>query len=264
MVPWDGGQGLLVFFLDVTQRYKAELETRAAVGRQQSLNELRSRFIAMTSHEFRTPLAAILSAQELLQTYGDRIAAPEKLELFDMIRTGVNRMTRMLERILLLGQAESHMLEFKPHALDLAALCNDLVTQAQKQLPDNRCRVVLKCTDDLCGRRYDENLLRHIFGNLLSNAIKYSPVGGEVLLDVYSQGQATIFKVSDAGIGIPVEEIGDLFESFHRASNVGPIAGTGLGLAIVKQSVELHGGTISVESCVGKGTCFTVQLGLAN
>ncbi len=263
IVPWDGGQGLLVFFLDVTQRYNAELETRAAVERQRSLNELRSRFIAMTSHEFRTPLAAILSAQDLLQTYGDRIATPEKLELFDIIRDGVNRMTRMLERILLLGQAEAHMLEFKPQALDVSALCRELIDEAKKLLPDSQCDVLLDCSDGLNGRKFDETLLRHIFGNLLSNAIKYSPVGSTVRMAVYPQGQATIFKVSDCGIGVPAEEIGDLFESFHRASNVGAITGTGLGLAIVKQSVELHGGTISIDSRVGQGTCITVELGVA-
>ncbi len=260
IVPWDGGQGLLVFFLDVTQRYNAELETRAAIERQKNLNELRSRFIAMTSHEFRTPLAAILSAQDLLQTYGDRIASPEKVELFDMIRTGVNRMTRMLERILLLGQAEAHMLEFKPRAVNLAALCQELIAEAKQQLPDNPCDVVLDCSNALGERRFDENLLRHIFGNLLSNAIKYSPTGSAVRMAVYPDGKRTIFKVSDDGIGIPTTEIGDLFESFHRASNVGAITGTGLGLAIVKQSVELHGGTISVDSREGHGTCFTVEL----
>nr|WP_295784369.1 7TM diverse intracellular signaling domain-containing protein [Rhodoferax sp.] len=260
LVPWDGGQGLLVFFLDVTQRHNAELETRAAVERQQRLNDLRSRFIAMTSHEFRTPLATILSAQDLLQSYSDRLPQDEKLELYDMIRAGVNRMTRMLERILLLGQAEAHMLECKPQDIDLAALCAELVAEAKTQQPASRCEVFVDCAPELHDRQFDDTLLRHIFGNLLSNAIKYSPVGGQVRLKVCAQGTQTVFEVSDQGIGIPHDEIEDLFESFHRASNVGDIQGTGLGLAIVKQAVDLHGGTVQVHSTVGQGTRFTVRL----
>lgn len=263
LVPWDGGQGLLIYFSDVTQRHNAEQTTRAAVERQQRLNELRSRFIAMTSHEFRTPLATILSAQDLLQSYSDRLPAEQKTELLDMIRSGVNRMTRMLERILLLGQAEAHMLEFRPRIIDLPELCEELVAGARNQQPNSQCEVVVECDLGLSERLFDENLLRHIFGNLLSNAVKYSPENGAVRMKVYAQGAQTVFEVRDQGIGIPADEVADLFESFQRASNVGAIQGTGLGLAIVKQSVELHGGTIEVASRVGHGTCFTVRLGVA-
>jgi PAS domain S-box-containing protein len=264
LVPWEGALGLLVFFLDVTQRHNAELETRAAVERQQRLNDLRSRFIAMTSHEFRTPLATILSAQDLLQSYNDRLPQHEKLELYDMIRAGVNRMTRMLERILLLGQAEAHMLECKPQDVDLVALCAELVAEAKAQHPGSRCVVFVDCAPELDERQFDDTLLRHIFGNLLSNAITYSPAGGQVLFKVSAQTMQTVFEVSDQGIGIPHDEIEDLFESFHRASNVGDIQGTGLGLAIVKQAVDLHGGTVEVHSTVGHGTRFTVRLGLVH
>lgn len=263
LVPWDGGQGLLVFFLDVTQRRSAELETRAAVERQQRLNDLRTRFIAMTSHEFRTPLATILSAQDLLQSYGERLPPSEKTELLAMIRAGVNRMTRMLERILLLGQAEAHMLEFRPHSLDLQGLCDQLVAEARNQQADNACDIIVQCSEGLDECVLDAELLRHILSNLLSNAIKYSPSGGSVRLTVHAHETDTVFEISDQGIGIPADEIQDLFESFQRASNVGNIQGTGLGLAIVKQAVDLHGGTIKVNSRVDHGTRITVRLATA-
>lgn len=260
LVPWDGSQGLLIFFLDVTERHAAELETRAALDRQQELNDLRSRFVAMTSHEFRTPLAAILSAQDLLKMYGDRIPESEKLELLGLIESGVKRMTSMLERVLLLGQAEANMLEFKPTKLDLEALCQDLVAEARNQHQDSNCQVMLDFRGTARNDQYDEKLLRHIFSNLLSNAVKYSPDGGEVRMAVCIQDTQTVFDISDQGIGIPPGEANALFTSFHRASNVGSIPGTGLGLAIVKQSVDLHGGSIAVSSNVGKGSCFTVRL----
>ena len=259
-VPWDGGQGLLVFFLDVTQRHKAEMDTRTALDRQQELNDLRSRFVAMTSHEFRTPLATILSSQDLLKHYNDRLPEAERQELLGIIETGVHRMTRMLDRVLLLGKAEAHMLEFKPRQLDLKALCKDLVAEAVNQQPEGTCHVAMECADLPPDGLYDEKLLRHIFSNLLSNAIKYSPEGGEVALKIFADGTQTVFEVSDRGIGIPPDEMGHLFESFHRASNVGDIKGTGLGLAIVKNAVDLHGGTIDVRGNEGQGTVFTVRL----
>ncbi|OYT91993.1 MAG: hypothetical protein CFE43_10550 [Burkholderiales bacterium PBB3] len=260
VVPWDGSQGLLIFFLDITQRHNADLEMRAALDRQQELNELRSRFVAMTSHEFRTPLATILSSQELLKHYSDRLPPEEKQEVLAAIEISVHRMTRMLDRVLLMGKADAHMLEFSPQEIDLRELCETLIAEAVNQQPDSRCEVRAEISETLGSGLFDERLLRHIFGNLLSNAIKYSPQGGVVRLKVFAQEAKTVFEVSDQGIGVPADEIDHLFASFHRASNVGSIAGTGLGLAIVKQSVELHGGAISVRSAPGSGTTFTVRL----
>ena len=244
----------------MTERRKAELNIRTALDRQQELKELRSRFVAMTIHEFRTPLATILSSQDLLKHYSERLPVAERQELLGIIETGVHRMTRRLDRVLLLGKAEAHMLELNPRQLDLHALCKDLVKEAASQQPGNGCSVVMDCADVPTSALYDEKLLRHIFGNLLSNAIKYSPRGGEVGLNVFSNGNQTVFEVSDRGIFIPAEEIGHLFESFHRASNVGDIGGTGLGLAIVKNAVDLHGGTIEVRGNERQGTVFTVRL----
>lgn len=260
VVPWDGGPGLLVFFLDVTEHHVAEQETKAALNRQRELNDLRSRFVAMTSHEFRTPLATILSSQEILKNYNDRLPEDQKKELFDMIENGVKRMTRMVERVLLVGRVDAHMLEFKPKLMNLRLLCEELVSEARLQQPGSRCTLSSVYSPDMHEGLFDEQLLRHILGNLLSNAIKYSPNGGLIQLGVRREGGKTVFEVSDQGIGIPQDEVDHLYESFHRASNVGSIQGTGLGLAIVKQSVEAHGGSIRVRSQVDHGTCFTVLL----
>ncbi|MDT8989258.1 PAS domain S-box protein [Curvibacter sp. APW13] len=258
----DPDSGVIWTFLDITGRIQAEQRTRAALEQQKELNELRSRFVSMTSHEFRTPLATILSSVELIKFYGDRLPPSELAEVLQTIENGVHRMTRMLDRVLMLGKADAHMLEFEPRDMDLLALCHTLVDEALAQQPDTRCTLVKDfAMQTHCGR-YDDKLLRHIFSNLLSNAIKYSPDGGEVRFCVGQRDGQLCLEVSDQGIGIPAEEIGHLFESFHRASNVGNIPGTGLGLAIVKNSVELHGGTLQVRSAPGAGTCFTVLLPL--
>lgn len=262
--PNDPDAGVIWTFLDITGRKKSEAEMREALEQQKVLNELRSRFVAMTSHEFRTPLAAILSAEELLRHYGDRLPAEERRETLDSIADGVQRMSRMLDRVLVLGKAEAHMLDFKPQDLDVRALCPQLVEEARQQHPQGAAQVVCEVSPEVSPGLYDEKLLRHIFGNLLSNAIKYSPQGGEVRFEVRREGADTVFRVADQGIGIPPDELGHLFESFHRASNVGEIQGTGLGLAIVKNAVDRHGGSISVDSRLGAGTAFTVRLPAAD
>lgn len=214
----------------------------------------------MTSHEFRTPLAAILSAEELLRHYGDRLPPSERAETLDSIAAGVQRMSRMLDRVLLIGQADANMLDYAPRQLHLPTLVHQIADETRVLDPGLRCNIAVHCGQDVGEGIYDEKLLRHIFGNLLSNALKYSPDGGEVRFTISQAEGQTVFEVADQGIGIPADEIGHLFESFHRASNVGAIAGTGLGLAIVKNAVDMHGGRISVRSQVGRGTCFTVLL----
>lgn len=261
--PNDPDAGVIWTFLDITGRKKSEAEMREALEQQKALNDLRSRFVAMTSHEFRTPLAAILSAEEVLRHYGERLSAQERNETLDSIAAGVQRMSRMMDRVLLLGRADAQMLDFQPAPADLRTICREVVEEARMQQPGSKAEVVWEVAPDVARGAYDDKLLRHIFGNLLSNALKYSPRGGHVLFRVEREGEEAVFRVRDQGIGIPPDEIPHLFESFHRASNVGNIQGTGLGLAIVKNAVQAHGGTIVVESVLGKGTVFTVRLPLA-
>jgi PAS domain S-box-containing protein len=256
----DPESGIIWTFLDITARRQADLDTRAALEQQRDLNELRSRFVAMTSHEFRTPLATILSSTELLKHYGDRLPKSESMEILKNIEDGVSRMASMVDRVLLLGKADAHMLEFRPCQLDVVATCRALIDAALQEHPQTVCKVLMENNGHSVFGLFDEQLLRHIFGNLLSNAIKYSPTGGTVSLKIAAVGSRVEFEVSDQGMGIPADEMPHLFSSFHRASNVGEIQGTGLGLAIVKNSVDLHGGTIAVKSIEGQGTTFTVRI----
>lgn len=256
----DPDSGVIWTFLDITERKKAEDDTLAALQRQRELNDLRSRFVSMTSHEFRTPLASILSSTELLKDYGERLPANEKAQIFQIIEHSVQRMTGMLERVLHIGRAEARMLEFNPAVLDLGSLCKALVEEVLAQHPEAAVRLVSELPAAPLVGSFDEKLLRHIVVNLLTNAIKYSPQGGEIRFRLGQAAARVVIEVSDQGIGIPPAEIGHLFESFHRASNVGSIHGTGLGLAIVKNSVDLHGGRIQVRSEPACGTTFTVHI----
>jgi signal transduction histidine kinase len=250
----------------IIERQKREDQEIAALAleKQREANAMKSTFVAITSHEFRTPLAAILSAQELLRDFGDRMTLPEREELFVVIHSSVQRMTGMLDKVLILSQADADLMGFKPRQLDVADFCRRLVGEALKssngadsQAP--RIALQLQIPDGELARM-DESLLRHSLSNLLSNAIKYSPDGAEVVLEVSKQPEAMRFDVIDHGIGVPEEDMPRLFDPFHRASNVDGIPGTGLGLAIAKRAVERHGGTIDVASTVGRGTRFRVWI----
>ncbi len=251
---------VMVIVRDITERKRAEADIRNALEKEKELHELKSRFVSMTSHEFRTPLTTILSSAELLQDYSNIWDEQKKLKHLVRIQTSVKHMTGLLNDVLLIGKAEAGKLELKPTQLDLVQFCRELVEEMQ--LGAETHKIVFLTQGECTNACMDEKLLRHIFGNLLSNAIKYSPKGGIVNFALIGKQKEAIFHVQDRGIGIPAADQAQLFNSFHRATNVGTISGTGLGLAIVKKSVDLHNGQIFVKSEVGVGTTFTVKLPL--
>lgn len=264
-IEMDGQRiGLQSALRDISEHKRAELDMQRALQKEQELGQLRSRFVAMTSHEFRTPLAGMLSSVQLLRHYAERMPVAERNEVFDQIEQSIARMNGMLENILLIGRAEAQGLSFRPAAVDLAALCRELGAEISRIHAGRegapRLRIEL---DGIDGEHpLDASLLRHALVNLLSNAFKYSPRGGEVALRCRRTPDGLWFAVSDQGIGIPLADQARLFESFHRASNVGAIQGTGLGLNIVRQAVERHGGRVSLRSAPGEGSCFELHIPL--
>lgn len=245
----------------IIQRKRAEEEVRQALDKERELNDLKSRFITMTSHEFRTPLSIIAFSSGLLAQYGNQWAEEKKTTHFQRIQTAVQRMTQLLDDVLFLGREASGKLELKPTLIPLKKFCAELVEEMQ--LSAGKQHILSLQMQEACSEAYlDEKLLRQILNNLLSNAIKYSPTGSEIDFRLLCQSGEAIFQIRDRGIGIPLEDQPYLFESFHRASNVGMVSGSGLGLTIVKRSVDLHGGQITIASKVGVGTTFTVVLPL--
>ncbi|MGK7904915.1 MAG: PAS domain S-box protein [Hormoscilla sp.] len=243
---------------DITDRKLAEAEIYKALAKEKELAELRSRFVAMTSHEFRTPLSTILSAAELLEYYSHKWKETEKKAQLHQIKTAVKQMTQLLEDVMLIGKSDTGKLPFNPEWVEVKDFCQVLVKQLQ--LSGQQHEIVFNC-QELHNEVYlDKKLLRQILTNLLSNAIEYSPEGGVVLLEINRDDEWVIFVIRDSGIGIPAKDLPNLFEAFYRCSNVKAIAGTGLGLAIVKKFVDIHGGTIDVQSAEGEGTTFTVKL----
>ncbi len=249
------------YWTDITQRKQLEAELRSALEKEKELNELKSRFISMTSHEFRTPLSTILSSAELLEHYRHKWTEEKQLTHLHRIQTAVKHMTEMLNDVLVIAKAEAGKLDFRPTPFDLVEYCLYVVEELQLNV-NNQHAITFYSQQKSMPCSMDEKLLGHILSNLLSNAIKYSPTGSNVKFTLTCQAGRAIFEIQDHGIGIPPEDLPCLFESFFRATNVGNIQGTGLGLAIVKKCVDTYQGEISVISEVGLGTTFTVSLPL--
>ncbi|NEO33856.1 MAG: PAS domain S-box protein [Symploca sp. SIO3C6] len=252
---------------DITKLKQAEAEVRTALAKEKEISELRSKFVSLVSHEFRTPLTTIQSSAQILERYSNRLSEEKKISHHYRIQRGVERITKLLDEVLLIGKAEAGKLKFEPAPMDLVAFCYELVeSQRISASPKHTLtfieRFLGNSRSEGAYAQMDGNLLEHILTNLLSNAIKYSPEGGTIEFELICNSQSATFRIQDNGIGIPPEDLGQLFESFKRASNVTNIPGTGMGLAIVKQCVDLHRGTIAVDSELGVGSTFTVTMPL--
>jgi PAS domain S-box-containing protein len=250
---------LLIFAMDITQRKQAEAELLKTLAREKELGQLRSKFVSMVSHEFRTPLGIIQSSAEILEDYLDQLQPAEREDHLQSIRNNTRRMAGIMEEVLLVGSFDAGKMEFKPAPLDLPSFVQGLVNEVSS-ITNRRCPIELSLAKMPDGIELDARLLRHIFTNLLTNAVKYSDPGRAVQFEIKRAGPEIVCTVRDQGIGIPEADREWLFNAFHRGHNVDDRPGTGLGLVIVKRCVDLHGGRISVESRVGEGTAVTIGL----
>lgn len=240
---------------------QAREEALRLLARERELSELKSEFVSLVSHEFRTPLEIIMSSADNLQRYYDRLAPEKRDELLRTINKAVRRMAAMMEEVLVLGRLETNRMTFNPEPIEFDVLCRRTCDEIESATA-SRCPIRLAVDPKLEPGVGDESLLRHILINLLTNAVKYSAPGVAVDFDVKRDGDRVVCRIVDQGCGIPDPDQKRLFHAFHRGSNVGQIPGTGLGLLIVHRCVELHGGEVEFESVEGKGTTFTVTLPL--
>jgi len=250
---------LLAVSFDITVRKQAETALQQALQSEKELGELKSRFFAMASHEFRQPLTTILLLTEALRNFRQRLTEPQIEQRLGKLHTQVTRLNEIMDDVLQLTQLEARRAEFNPVALDLDTLGRSILDEFQSQ-PGATQRLAYTCDDRIGKVHLDKKLMRQLITNLVSNAMKYSAADKTVWVSLTATGEELALQVRDEGIGIPAADLNYLFEPFHRAANVGTIAGTGLGLTIAKEAVELHGGTITIESQSGVGTTFIVRI----
>lgn len=248
---------ILLVEQNITSRKQAEQRLNEALQKEIHLNELKSRFVSMASHEFRTPLSTVLSSLSLIEKYDQLNESDKKQKHYARIRSEVKHLTGILNDFLSLEKVETGQMAVSVQAVNVHELLSELIEQHAESAKKNQ-----RILPQLEGHKMantDANMLRIIASNLLSNALKYSGEGSRVWVRLANENGELTLVVRDEGIGIPLDEQGNMFERFFRAKNTVNLEGTGLGLNIVKRYVQLLQGNISFESEPMKGTTFTVQ-----
>lgn len=239
------------------QKYLEEIQL--ALEREQELSAIESRFFSMASHVFRTPLSTILAAAQVLENndreWDDITKRSRNLQ---RIQSAAKQMVQLLDDILTINRAETGSLEFTPQQIDLAFFCHRLIEEMQASARDRA--IVCDCQTEIATVCVDKKLLHAIMSNLISNAIKYSPQGSTIHALLELRSNNLCLEIKDNGIGIPPEDLKQLYQPFHRGRNVGKTLGAGLGMLVVKKCVDLHGGNINITSKVGEGTNCYVTL----
>ena len=252
-------QWTLFVYNDITKQKEAERKIKSALVREQELNELKSRFISMASHEFRTPLSAILSSAILIGKQNEPGKEVKREKYVGQIKTNVRNLVVILNDFLSLSKLEEGKVTAHNEKFDIVQFSKSLVDEIDSSKKYGQ-KITIKHKKPTINVFLDIKLTRHILTNLLSNAIKYSQENKNIDLILDKNQENLVIKVVDQGIGIPKEEQSTLFQRFFRADNSSTIQGTGLGLHIVKQYVELMGGHVSFKSELNKGSTFTVEL----
>ncbi|WP_020570115.1 PAS domain-containing sensor histidine kinase [Neolewinella persica] len=236
-----------------------EIELKHALGKERELNELKSRFLSMASHEFKTPLSTVLSSAELIELYETEEQQPKRERHINRIKDAVNQLTEVLNDFLSLSQLEQGKVGVRKRLVDLRALISTSVESSEGQMKTGQ-QVIIDHPEEPLRIISDPKLLRHILVNLISNAAKYSPEGMDITIKSWVSKDECKISVIDQGIGIPLEDHPHLFDRFFRARNVENIKGTGLGLNIVSHYVNILDGHIDFSSEMGKGSEFTIVL----
>jgi PAS domain S-box-containing protein len=246
---------------EVNERKRAEDEARNALEKERELNELKSKFVSIASHEFRTPLSTVLSSASLISQYNERGDADKVNKHVQRIKSSVNHLTSILNDFLSLGKLEEGVIDIKLEKVCIDEFLKEIKEEITPTLKAGQ-QVVMVPDPALRELNTDARILRNILFNLISNASKYSPENKTIHVTCKQEDMQMVFHVIDQGIGIPVEDQKHLFQRFFRASNAGNIQGTGLGLNIVKRYVELINGKITFTSTYQEGSTFIVTIPL--
>ncbi len=252
---------ILVVIKNISEQKKLEKELVKTLEKERELNFLKTRFVTIASHEFRTPLTTILSSAYLLEHFGGEQLEREKKKHLGRITLAVHGMTELLNDFLLVGKLEEEKVKATYKEFHLMQFMKDLLQELEMVKKEGqKLNLFFDVVPSLV--LLDQQLLKSILMNLLSNAIKYSPVGERIQISVEKHNDEIIFEIQDKGIGIPKEEQKYIFKRFFRAHNTTDIQGTGLGLNIANKYVKLLKGSIAFTSSLNQGTTFTVNVPL--
>lgn len=260
----NGHTYLVSSFLDITpleearfELEKTKKELRNALEKEVEVNEMKSRFVSMASHEFRTPLTTMMSSLSLLTTYAERNDIDNHSRHVQKIKKSINNLTDILNYFLSESKLEEGRVEMTPQKVTIREFIEEVLHEMQDMSSDHRL-LYEHTGSKTC--HFDPKLMKNILLNLISNAIKFSPAHGDVIVTSEITPTSLTISVRDNGIGIPKEDLKHLFGRFFRGNNATNIQGTGLGLNIVARYVDLMGGTIAIDSEQYKGTTITIGI----
>lgn len=226
---------------------------------EKELNSMKSNFLSVVSHEFRTPLAGILSSTQLLQKYYQKWETEKNEKYLNQIVESVNYVTNILDHLSVIETDANNTITLKPVSVDISEFLEAIINE-NKMLFNTEVNIHKSFNLQEREHYIDKNLIRYIIGNILNNAIKFTQQSNEIFFSVDDNSQNLIFIITDFGIGIPSGEQTYIFEPFYRASNTENIKGTGFGLSIVKRMIDLYNGKIFIKSQINKGTSITIIL----
>ena len=253
-------KGIYGIIRDISEYKQQHAEMQSSLQYEIERGKVKSKYISSISHEFRTPLSIIYSNLQLLESHQHELDAETIADSYDLSKMAVKSLLRVLDKVTVIDASGKGKLEFKPALLDLPELVQSVVNDLNEmEIVPGRIKFSI---DPAIDQVYiDEYLFRHIFSNVLHNALNYSNKKQFVEMNVTQSGKEFLtFEVKDNGIGIPKEDMGLLFEPFYRASNARYIKGSGLGLSVISACLDLHHGTISMNSEMGRGTTVKVIL----
>ncbi|MBU2493474.1 MAG: PAS domain S-box protein [Bacteroidetes bacterium] len=251
--------GILGTYIDFSEHKKLQESIERNLASEKELNELKTRFISMASHEFRTPLTSIRIFSDLIIMQRDKNDKEKLSEYTEKIQNSVTYMTDLINDVLTMSRVETGKLVFAPDNVDLKSFLEEMMNEA-KLYASSKHNLILNYNSRKKVIYADSKLLRYIVSNLLSNAVKYSPNGGDIISTVDIKNSNLILNIKDSGIGMSDIVMKNLFEPFLRGDNIGNIQGTGLGLSIIKKAVDLHKGQINCSSVINEGTSFTITI----
>jgi len=249
--------GIICNLHDISERKQVEAELRNNLERERQLQLMRSQFISMASHQFRTPLAIILSTVESINTYFDKMDEAQRQQRFEKIYRQIEHVTSMMDDVLNISRMEGSPQNIDLQPTQLCPVIQEIIEDFRLTLKHHQLVYQMPQQSTL-EVQSNENLLRQIINNVLSNAAKYSPQGGTIGVTLTCDGKQARLSITDEGIGIPSAALNQIFDGFFRADNVAEISGTGLGLKIVKEGMALHGGHVEVQSTLNEGTTITL------
>ena len=246
---------------DISPRKLVEREVAANLKRERELSELKSHFVSVASHEFRTPLAGAVGCVDMLDRYGDRLTPEKRAEVLRRLKNSHRRLIDIMDNVLTVSRAEVGRIQVEPVPTDLRSFVQDTIDEVTVS-DQGRHRIALQWAGADPVVQADQKLMHHIVSNLLANAARYSPEGTTIHVSAAAEDGHFSVTVADEGIGVPEADRGRIFEPFVRGSNVGEASGTGLGLNIVKRYCEVMGG--KVELLPGeRGASFRVEIPFA-